>query len=51
MDGQWTDALTDALEDPQKDLGVPVAGTVDAATVAAFEKAVADMTRPRLSGS
>jgi peptidoglycan hydrolase-like protein with peptidoglycan-binding domain len=42
VDGVWTDALTDALEELQKDLGVPVTGTVDAATIAAFEKALAD---------
>ena len=46
VDGQWTDALTDALEELQKDLGVPVTGTVDAATIAAFEKAVADAGSP-----
>lgn len=43
VDGQWTDALTDALEELQKDLGVPVTGTVDAATIAAFEKAIAEL--------
>ena len=42
VDGVWTDALTDALEALQKDLGVKVTGTVDAATVAALEKAIAD---------
>ena len=42
VDGQWTDELTAALEELQKDLGVPVTGTVDAATIAAMEKAVAD---------
>ena len=42
VDGVWTDALTVALEELQQDLGVPVTGTVDAATVAACEKAVAD---------
>ncbi len=31
----WTDELTTALEKLQKDLGVKVAGTVDAATIAA----------------
>ena len=43
VDGQWTDALTDALEKLQEDLGVEVTGTVDAATIAAFEKAVAEL--------
>src|ERR687897_2069537 len=42
VDGVWTDALTDALEALQKDLGVKVTGTVDAATIAALEKAIAD---------
>ncbi len=42
VDGVWNDALTSALEDLQKDLGVKVTGTVDAATVAALEKAIAD---------
>lgn len=42
VDGQWTDALTVALEEFQKDLGVEATGTVDAATIAAFEKALAD---------
>ncbi len=44
VDGQWTDELTAALEEFQKDLGVEVTGTVDAATIAAFEKALADAT-------
>ena len=46
VDGQWTDALTDALEDLQKDLGVKVTGTVDAATIAALEKAITDAGKP-----
>ena len=43
VDGVWTDELTTALEKLQKDLGVKVTGTVDAATVAALEKAVAEL--------
>ena len=43
VDGQWTDALTDALSELQKDLGVEVTGTVDAATVAALEKALEEV--------
>jgi peptidoglycan hydrolase-like protein with peptidoglycan-binding domain len=39
----WTDELTVALEKLQKDLGVKVTGTVDAATVAALEKALAEL--------
>ena len=42
IDGQWTEALTDALEEVQKDLGVKVTGTVDAATIAAAEKAIGE---------
>ena len=41
VDGMWTDELTVALEELQKDLGVKVTGTVDAATIAALEKAIA----------
>ena len=40
VDGQWTDALTQAVTSLQKDLGVPTTGKVDSATVAALEKAV-----------
>jgi peptidoglycan hydrolase-like protein with peptidoglycan-binding domain len=43
VDGVWTDELTVALEKLQKDLGVKVTGTVDAATVAALEKALAEL--------
>ena len=46
VDGQWTDALTDALEKLQKDLGVEVTGTVDAATIAALEKAITQLGQP-----
>ena len=42
VDGVWTDELTVALEKLQKDLGVKVTGTVDAATIAALEKAIAE---------
>ena len=43
VDGQWTEELTAALESLQKDLGVKVTGTVDAATIAALEKAIAEL--------
>ncbi len=43
VDGVWTDELTVALEKLQKDLGVKVTGTVDAATIAALEKAIAEI--------
>jgi peptidoglycan hydrolase-like protein with peptidoglycan-binding domain len=46
VDGVWTDALTSALEALQEDLGVKVTGTVDAATVAALEEAIADAGQP-----
>ena len=40
VDGQWTPALAEALKAFQTELGVPPTGTVDAATVTAFEKAL-----------
>ena len=42
VDGKWTPALTEALEDFQTELGVEPTGTVDAKTVAALEKAIAE---------
>jgi murein L,D-transpeptidase YcbB/YkuD len=42
VDGRWTDELGDAVATLQADLGVPVTGAVDAATVAAFEQAIVD---------
>ena len=41
VDGQWTDALTEAVTALQKDLGVPATGKVDSATVSALEKSIA----------
>ena len=41
VDGQWSDELSQALEAMQEDLGVEPTGTVDAATIAAFEEALA----------
>ena len=41
VDGSWTPELTDAVKEFQKALGVKVTGEVDAATIAAFEKAIA----------
>lgn len=41
IDGQWTDELTDALKEFQTDLGVEPTGEVDAATITAFNKALA----------
>lgn len=43
VDGQWTEELTQALTDLQTDLGVEPTGEVDAATVAALEKAIAEL--------
>jgi len=42
VDGVWTPELTAAVAAFQTELGVEPTGTVDAATIAAFEKAVAD---------
>jgi murein L,D-transpeptidase YcbB/YkuD len=42
VDGMWTPALTEALKDFQTALGVEPSGTVDAATLAALEKAIAE---------
>jgi murein L,D-transpeptidase YcbB/YkuD len=41
VDGEWTPELTDALKEFQTKLGVKPSGTVDAATIAALEKAIA----------
>lgn len=41
IDGEWTDALTAAVEELQADLGVPVTGVVDPATLAAVQDAIA----------
>ncbi len=41
VDGQWSDELTEALQELQTDLGVEPTGTVDAATVAAFQEVLA----------
>jgi murein L,D-transpeptidase YcbB/YkuD len=46
VDGEWTPALTDALKALQTELGVKPSGTVDAATVAALERAVSQREEP-----
>lgn len=51
VDGVWTDELTEAVKAFQVELGVEPTGTVDAATVAAFEKALADLKAPDPSPS
>ena len=43
VDGVWTPELTAALQAFQTELGVEPTGTVDAATVAAFQKRVSDL--------
>ena len=42
VDGQWTEELTDALKAFQSALGVSPTGAVDAATLNALERAIAD---------
>ena len=49
VDGIWTPALTEALKEFQIELGVEPTGTVDAATIAAFEKALAELQEPEPS--
>ena len=46
VDGKWTPALTDALKAFQTELGVKPTGTVDAATITAFEDAIATAKKP-----
>ena len=43
IDGEWTPELTEALKAFQTELGVKATGEVDAATVAALERAIADL--------
>ena len=43
VDGVWTPELTAAVQAFQTELGVEPTGTVDAATIAAFEKAISDL--------
>ncbi len=43
VDGTWTPALTEAIKELQTTLGVRASGTVDAATLTALEKAVAEL--------
>jgi len=46
VDGEWTPALTEALKAFQTDLGVKPTGTVDAPTIAALERAIAEADEP-----
>jgi peptidoglycan hydrolase-like protein with peptidoglycan-binding domain len=43
VDGAWTPELTEALQEFQVALGVEPTGTVDAATLAAVEKAISEL--------
>jgi len=49
VDGQWTPELTEALMELQTDLGVEPTGSVDAATLAALEQALAEIETPTTS--
>jgi murein L,D-transpeptidase YcbB/YkuD len=49
VDGKWTPELTDALIAFQKDLGVKPTGAVDAATLSALERAIAEAQAPPTS--
>ena len=51
VDGNWTPALTEALKSFQAALGVEPTGTVDAATIAALEHAIATAKKPPESAS
>ena len=46
VDGIWTPELTEAVQAFQVELGVEPTGTVDAATISAFEKAIAELQSP-----
>ncbi|MEY9854216.1 murein L,D-transpeptidase YcbB/YkuD [Leifsonia sp. EB41] len=46
VDGVWTPALADALKSFQAKLGVEQTGAVDAATISALEKAIAQAKQP-----
>lgn len=46
VDGTWTPALTEALKRFQTELGVKPTGSVDAATIAALEGAIAEASQP-----
>ncbi|MFH8252652.1 peptidoglycan-binding protein [Microbacterium sp. B2969] len=51
VDGVWTPELTDAVKEFQTKLGVEPTGAVDAATVAAFEHAIAQLKESLASPS
>ena len=49
VDGVWTPELTEALKEFQTALGVEPTGTVDAATITAFQAAIAERQEPESS--
>jgi murein L,D-transpeptidase YcbB/YkuD len=51
VDGDWTDALTEALKAFQTSLDVEPTGEVDAATIAAVERATSPATTPSVTPS
>jgi peptidoglycan hydrolase-like protein with peptidoglycan-binding domain len=51
VDGNWTPALTEALKSFQTERGVKPTGTVDAATIAALEHAIATAKTQNASSS
>lgn len=46
VDGVWTPELTEAVKAFQVELGVEPTGNVDAATITAFQQALADLQQP-----
>ena len=51
VDGIWSDALTEAVQEFQTALGVEPTGSVDAATITAFQEALSQLTQPESSPS
>ncbi len=51
VDGVWTPALTEAVMAFQTKLGVEPTGAVDAATISAFEKQLAQLKEPKPTSS
>lgn len=51
VDGMWSPELTDAVTAFQTELGVEPTGTVDAATISAFQKAMAELEQPESPSS
>jgi len=51
VDGIWSDALTEAVQEFQTALGVEPTGSVDAATITAFQEALSQLAQPESSPS